>query len=165
MGLRRDDAPSSAPAKLCRKTGYHRGLRIVAGLSLALSASPALAQSTVNPSADWNGNYGFGTTADGTLRLLQSDLIRKAEEGYYEGLGRQTFNVTNNNTTYDHSVTEIGQQTTTIGSVNNSTNNIDISRSNNIALDLQNKAITTGCLNGSISIDSRPASAGTLDCN
>lgn len=127
----------------------------------------ASAQSTLSPSGDWNGNYGFSTSADKNLRLLRSDLIRRSDEVYYESLGKQTYNVTNHVTNNSTSSTEIGEQTTTttIGAVNNATNDIDISNSDNIGLGLENSSNSTGCQNGSISIDSRPGNPGDAICN
>ena len=147
-------------AQLCLPTARTRPLsRPLAGLCLLVAGTvPASAQgTTISPSSDWNGNYGFSSTADRNLRLLRSDLIKKADEGYYESLSN-TYNVTNN------SWTEIGQQTTTIGSINTATNNIDVRDSTNIGLDLENSSTNTGCLNGSITIDSRPNDVGATTC-
>ncbi|WP_185983153.1 hypothetical protein [Aureimonas mangrovi] len=146
-----------------------RLLKLATAVAAALSCAwtAASAQSTVSPSSDWNGNYGFSSTADRNLRLLQSDLIKKAEEGYYESLGRQTYNVTTNNnvTNNSSSTTEIGQQTTTIGAMNNTTNTIDVRDSTNIDISTDSNATSTGCQNGAITIDSPSPIAGGTTCN
>lgn len=137
------------------------GVALAAAILLGPAVSPANAQSTISPAADWNGSYGFSSSADRNLRLLQSDLIRKGEGDYYDGLGKTNYNVTNSTST------EIGQQntTTTIGSVNTATNNIDVKDAFDIDLDLNNTSSNNGCLNGSVSIDSRPGDVGASTCN
>ena len=133
---------------------------------------PSLAQSTVSPQSDWNGNYGFSSTADRNLRLLQADVLRKNEEGYYESLGKTqitSFNTVHNGDNI-HSQTnsetnEIGQQTTAIGAVNTSTNNIDISGRGNISVGTSNEALSTGCQDGRVSIDAVVPGAAQPTCN
>lgn len=138
-----------------------RPTHLTAALLALGSALPAAAQSTISPAADWNGSYGFSSSADRNLRLLQSDLIKKGEGDYYDGLGKTTYNVSNSTST------EIGEQTTTttIGSVNTATNNIDVRDAFDIGLDLNNTSTNSGCLNGAISIDSQPGDVGATTCN
>ncbi len=128
-------------------------------LLLALP-SAATAQSTNNAAVDWSGSYGFKSNSDRNLRLLQSDFIRRGEGDYYDNLGKAPqYNVTNT------SSTEIGQQTTTIGSVNTATNNIDVKDAVDIGLNLSNTSSNHGCLDGSVTIDSQPGAAGIATCN
>lgn len=130
---------------------------------LASASPPAAAQSTVSPSSDWNGNFSFSSTADRNLRLLRSDLIKKEESGYYESLGKTQITSTNHiqygdriETQTNSETNEIGQQTTAIGAVNTSTNNIDISGRGNISVATDNQAVSSGCQDGRVSIDSQP---------
>ncbi|MBB3998952.1 hypothetical protein GGR04_002807 [Aureimonas pseudogalii] len=151
-----------------RRTGT-----VLLSIASMLGASvPSLAQNTVSPASDWNGNYGFSSTADKNLRLLQTDVLRKNEEGYYESLGKTQ--ITSNNiihygdeigTQTNKTVNDIEQQTTAIGAVNNSTNNIDISGRGNINVATSNEATSRGCQDGHVSIDSSPASAALPTCN
>lgn len=138
-----------------------RDIPLAALVFIVTTVTPASAQSTLSPAADWNGSYGFSSTSDRNLRLLQSDLIRKGEGDYYDGLGKTNYNVTNSSTT------EIGQQntTTTIGSVNTATNNIDVKDAVDIGLNLSNTSSNNGCLNGSVTIDSQPGDVGASTCN
>ncbi|MET0258559.1 MAG: hypothetical protein ABW179_08250 [Methylobacterium sp.] len=141
-------------------------------VSVVASSGQSSAQSTVSPASDWNGNYGFTSTGDKNLRLLQSDVLRKNEEGYYESLAKTQ--ITSNNiihygdaigTQTNKTVNDIEQQTTAIGAVNNSTNNIDISGRGNINVATSNEAQSRGCQDGHVSIDSSPASAALPTCN
>ncbi|WP_279477761.1 hypothetical protein [Aureimonas sp. SK2] len=129
---------------------------------LGLPVAAANAQTTNNAAVDWSGSYGFKSNADRNLRLLQADIIRKGEGDYYDSISKAPqYNVTNNSS----SSTEIGQQTTTIGSVNTATNNIDVKDAVDIGLNLSNTSSNHGCLNGSVSIDSRPRDVGASTCN
>ncbi|WP_062012308.1 hypothetical protein [Aureimonas sp. AU4] len=140
-------------------------------LALLMTAPPAWAQSTVSPQSDWNGNYGFSSTAEKNLRLLQTDVLRKNEEGYYESLGKTQITSFNNvhygdqiGTQTNNEKNEIGQQTTAIGAVNNSTNNIDISGRGNINVATSNEAQSRGCQDGRVSIDAS-LPGGQPTCN
>lgn len=136
-------------------------LFLVACVGLTSTVCTSFAQSTNSPAADWNGNYGFSSTSGRNLRLLQADIIEKKEQGYYDSIGQTTLNVTNNSTT----INNIGQQTTSVGVINNSTNNIDIRNSNNVNVDAKNTAISHGCQDSTIRIDSVLPSSGTTSCN
>jgi hypothetical protein len=151
----------------CLRSGCVAGL--VAGLLLAV---PAVAQNNqVNPGTNWGSSWGFSTSQEETLRLLQADTIKKAEEGYYDTVG-QTPNVTVNTTNnYDqrsgvvevtagegstidvvnHTGDDIGQNTNVIGAINNSSTTIDIQGSNNTVTAV-NSADSTGCQDGSVNI-------------
>jgi hypothetical protein len=139
--------------------------------SLLLLTHPASAQSTtVQPSSDWNGNWGFSSTADRTLRLLQADAIEKKDSGYYESFGPNVYNVTNdvtNNvsttTTFDHRVGsfdtisgEAGAQiqahsSTAVGSINNSHTAIAIDGEDN-SVTAVNSSESVGCQDAGISV-------------
>lgn len=152
-----------------------RSLRNIFAAGLAIVAGApynAGAQSTVSPASDWNGNYGFSSTADKNLRLLQSDILKKSEEGYYESIGKTQLTSFNNiqygddiETQTNKTVNEIGQQTTAIGAVNNSTNNIDISGKGNINVSTSNEATSRGCQDGRVSIDAALPSPMMPSCN
>ncbi|WP_168990449.1 hypothetical protein [Aureimonas flava] len=141
-----------------------RGAVIWTALLVPWMPGIAAAQATFNPQADWNGTYGFASTADRNLRLLQSDLIRKNEEGYYESLGKVTVNNnvinSNNNSGNSSTVNDIGQQQTTIGVVSTATNNIDLTNSGGAIVDTRNLATTAGCVDSNISIDVGPTASG-----
>ncbi|WP_416356048.1 hypothetical protein ACLNGM_18395 [Aureimonas phyllosphaerae] len=134
-------------------------------------AAAASAQSTASPASDWNGNYSFNSTAEKNLRLLQTDILRKNEEGYYESLGKTQI-TSFNNVQYGDRIerqtndtkNEIGQQTTAIGAVNNSTNNTNVS-GKNINVVNSNEAKSTGCQDGSVSIDSAFPGSPQPACN
>lgn len=121
--------------------------------------STSSAQSTMSPATDWTGNYSFSSTADRNLRLLQADMIEKREKGYYESLGKTTINqtVTNN------SITKIGQNTNAIGSVNNTTTNIDLSGNNN-SIDISSSSNSNGCQDGSVNIGHSGTTSATSGC-
>lgn len=160
--FRRGGLKLSFPCVAGRKVALNRAALVVVVLVIAPYSS-VNAQSTVSPSADWNGSYGFSSASERNVRLLQADIIKKGEVGYYEGLANQTYHVTNNVT--NKTINEIGQQTTTIGAVNNSTNNIDIRNSSNIDISNHNSSTSTGCQNGSITIDSTPVEGASTVCN
>lgn len=142
------------------------GLCIAVGVLLL--ASQASAQNTVNPSANWNSSWGFSTPQEVTVRLLQADTIKKAEEGYYDSFGPAQVTMTNNydqrqgyvevnagaGATIDaqnHVGDSIGQNTNVIGAINQSTTRIDIGGNNNSVTAISG-AESTGCQDGSISI-------------
>jgi hypothetical protein len=144
---------------------------ILAVTTLLLMAHPASAQSTtVQPSSDWNGNWGFSNATDRTFRLLQADTIEKKDSGYYESLGRTEFNVTNdvtNNvsstTTYDHRLGSFdtisggdgaqieANSSTAVGSLNNSHTAIAIEGADNSVTAI-NSSESTGCQDAGISV-------------
>lgn len=133
-----------------------------------LFASQASAQNTVNPSANWNSSYGFSTAQETTVRILQADTIKKAEEGYYDSFGPAQVTMYNS---YDyrqghieitagegaridvenHTGDTIGQNTNVIGAINQSTTTIDIGGSNNSVTAISG-AESTGCQDGSVNI-------------
>lgn len=148
---------------------------ILAAAAFVLIGHPALAQSTtMTPSSDWNGNWGFSSGADRTFRLLQADTIEKKDSGYYESLGRNVFNVTNdvtndvtnnvfNATTYDHRVGSFdtisggdgaqieAHSSTAVGSLNNSHTAISIEGEANSVTAI-NSSESTGCQDAGISV-------------
>jgi hypothetical protein len=146
-------------------------LGMLAATTFLLMGHPASAQSTtVQPSSDWNGNWGFSSAADRTFRLLQADTIEKKDSGYYESLGRTEFNVTNdvtnnlsNTTTYDHRVGSFdtisggdgaqieAHSSTAVGSLNNSHTAISIDGADNSVTAI-NSSESTGCQDAGISI-------------
>lgn len=141
----------------------HSARRIVFALcvlAFGVAGEPARAQSTLGPSGDWNGTYGFASSTDQNLRLLRSDIIRKSEEGFYESLGR----VQVDNHVTDNSVTQIGQQQTTIGVLSTSTNTVDISNSAGASVGAENVSGNSGCVESHVSIDSRPAGPMSRTC-
>ena len=141
----------------------------IAATALCVIGQPAFAQSTtVPPSSDWNGNWGFSSPADRTFRLLQADTIEKKDAGYYESLGRNVFNVTNdvtNNvaTTYDHRVGSFdtitggdgaqieANSSTAVGSLNNAHTAISIEGEQN-SVTAVNASESTGCQDAGINI-------------
>lgn len=151
----------------------------------ALVAVPALAQNVSLPSNDWNSSWGFSSTSEQSLRLLQADLIEKQEEGYYESLGDQTFYVTNNVTNNNdfsqgrmeihasegaeldisnRTGEEIGQNTNVIGAINESSTTIEVPGAGNNVTAI-NEALSTGCQEGSITRNSPNTKAPTSTCN
>lgn len=145
-----------------------RCLAAAAVAAAAMGAGAAEAQNRTLASDDWSSSWGFSSTSQENLRLLQADLIKKAEEGYYDSLGPAPIHITNNydnrsgvvevtagdGATIDvenHTGDEIGQNTNVIGAINNSTTTIDIDGSNN-QVTATNAAVSTGCLDGSVNI-------------
>jgi hypothetical protein len=157
---------------------------------LCFSGGASAQQNTSLPSGDWNGSWGFSSPSAQQFRMLQADIIEKKEAGYYEALGQNLFNVTNNNTvihdnrqgSFDeitagdgsqidistHVGDEIGQNTNVIGAINNSQTNIEIEGSNNKVTAI-NAADNKGCQDGSIntlsSIDVSSFASGSASCN
>jgi len=131
-------------------------------------AGGASAQSFLSSGYSWGGSYYFPSDAQRSSRATSADLIKRAEEGYYDTFGASTFtyNTTNN---YDSSVGDItvnaeagadvdletrtaegtGTSSYSVGSINTSTNNIDISGSGN-DLTVTNSAVSEGCQDASI---------------
>jgi hypothetical protein len=144
----------------------------MAGIASVLITSPttAFSQSSVSPAADWNGNYGFSSASDRNLRLLQADMIKKGETDYYDGLGKTNYNVITNNSVSttnnvdNRSTSNIGQQTTAIGSVNSSTTNIDVRDSTNIAVDTSSTSQSDGCQDASVHLENDGPSPGGFTC-
>ena len=84
--------------------------------------------------------------------LTQANLIELAESDYYDSLGKTTINSTTNNITQideQNNISNIGQNTNSIGSVNNSTNNISVSGSG-ITTTVTNSSNSTGTIDSSI---------------
>lgn len=97
-------------------------------LAAALIALPAAGWAQSQPSSDWNGNFQF--RGDRTGALLQADMIKRADEGYY-----QQWQV--NNTFYT---------TSNVGAITNTT----IEGDNN---DLNTDNYNCGDVSGSINLD------------
>lgn len=145
-----------------RITTRRRDLCLAA--AMLLSTGTAQAQSTFSPQADWNGTYGFSSASDKNFRLLQSDTIRKGEEGYYESLGKVTLNNNTTNSVSNITNNDIGQQQTTIGVISTATNNIELKNSAGANVDTRNIAESAGCIDSTIHIDSTPTGAAR-SCN
>jgi hypothetical protein len=80
--------------------------------------------------------------------LTQANLIKLAESDYYDNLGKTTIN----NTTQigeQNNISNIGQNTNSIGSMNSSTNNISVSGSG-ITTTVTNSSSNTGTIDSSI---------------
>ena len=153
-------------------------------LASVLLAVPVAAQNNSFPSNDWNSSWGFSSTAERSLRLLQADLIEKGEGDYYDQVGTSYNtiyqNIQNDNSqgqmrveasdgatidVHNHTGDDIGQSNNTnvIGAINQSETTIDIEGTDNI-ISAINGADSTGCQDGGISIDSTgPIEART--CN
>lgn len=128
----------------------------------------ASAQSFLSSGYSWGGSYYFPSDAQRNSRASTADLMKRAEEGYYDTFGAavMTYNTTTN---YDSSVGDItvnaeagadvdletrtaegtGTSSYSVGSINSSTNTIDISGSGN-ALTVTNTATSEGCQDASI---------------
>lgn len=158
-------------------------IRFACVLAIGLLSTAASAQNTSLPSNDWNSSWGFPSTGERQHRLLQADIVKKGETGYYESLGNQRVTVTNTvNNDYsqgrmevqaadgaavevvNHTGADIGQNTNVIGAINQSETTIDITGDGN-AVTADNGAIATGCQDGSVKIDSPNTSATSADCN
>jgi len=160
-------------------------LWVALGTALVLGGGEASAQSYVQPSANWNGSWGFPTTAEKTYRLLQADTIEKKEEDYYSSIGRNTINYNATNNTWNdnrsgmveftangdskvdisnRTSNDIGQNTNVIGSVNAPQTSIDISGSGN-SVRATNTSDSSGCLDGSVTISSGTTTGSSLSCN
>lgn len=133
-------------------------------------AGGASAQSFLSSGYSWGGSYYFPSDAQRSNRAATADLMKRAEEGYYDTFGAaiMTYNTTNN---YDSSVGDItvnaeaganvdletrtaegtGTSSYSVGSINTSVNNIDISGNNaGNNLTLTNSAVSEGCQDASI---------------
>lgn len=97
-------------------------------------------------------------------------MIKKGETDYYDGLGKTNYNVTTNNSVAttnnvnNTSTSNIGQQTTAIGSVNSSTTNIDVRDSTNIAVDTSSTSQSEGCQDASVHLENEGTIPGGLAC-
>jgi len=152
---------------------------------LAIAQPGAVMADSIDAGNDWGSNWAFPSPGRSTVGLLQSDLIEKQENDYYDGLGKVNMTV-NNDITYDnrqgsfdnitasgnasvdsttHVGDEIGQNTNVIGAINNSNTNVEI-KGNNNTVSATNGATNTGCLNGGITtIDGSSDSAvGGASC-
>lgn len=143
-------------------------LKILSLLSLALFASG----STHAGSDDWSSRWSPNESRVNS-NLTQANLIKLAESDYYDNVGKTTVNNTTNIGEVNN-ISNIGQNTNAIGSVNTSTNNIKIDGSNN-GLNLSNSAtnnnsaldagISTstqnGSINGCINLSVQNAGPGT----
>jgi len=163
------------------------GMRKIFAFAILFAATqPGLAcADSIDAGNDWGSNWTFPSPGRSTVGLLQSDLIEKQENDYYDGLGKVNMTV-NNDVTYDnrqgsfdnitasgnasvdsatHVGDEIGQNTNVIGAINNSSTSVEVQGSNN-SVTTNNGATNSGCLNGGITtIDGSSASAvGGASC-
>ncbi|MBF9060878.1 hypothetical protein HKCCSP123_16975 [Rhodobacterales bacterium HKCCSP123] len=150
-----------------RSFGIYAAL-LVGGFVAAMPASQSLAQEWTSAGRSWTGSYGFPDSAERTYRLQLILNQRRMDTGAFDA--GAVYNTTNTyNTTYDSSVGDIsvsaeagatvdvdnrtaegtGTSTYTVGSVNNTTNDISIDGSGNI-LDITSFADNSGCQNGAI---------------
>jgi len=160
--------------------------KIFASAILLAIAQPGVALAdSIDAGNDWGSNWTFPSPGRSTVGLLQSDLIEKQENDYYDGLGKVNMTV-NNDITYDnrqgsfdninasgnasvdsttHVGDEIGQNTNVIGAINNSTTAVEIQGNNN-SVTATNGATNSGCMNGGITtIDGSSSSAvGGVSC-
>jgi hypothetical protein len=123
-------------------------LKFIITVAALVTTFPVLSQSA---SGGWSNIYGFSGNAKRSADVIQADLIAKKEAGYYDNVGRQTYNnqlyTTNTYGTYTSSTTTITSETNTnINGDNNTTtgaaNKVNVSGKNN------------GDLNGSVNLTS-----------
>lgn len=97
-------------------------------------------------SDEWSKRWAASESRSNS-NLVTANLVRLAESDYYDNAGKVT-----NNTVIEeqNNISNIGQNTNTIGSVNNSTTNVSVNGSN-VNTNVSNNAKNTGNLNGSIS--------------
>jgi hypothetical protein len=146
---------------------------------LAASVTQATAQNAGSPGQSWSGTWNFGSPADRGLALQTAQAIRAARQAPLSPV-YNTYNTTDNRTNYQEYVggdgsvmggsfqvgDQIGQNTNSIGSMNTGTTNIEITGSNN-AVNATNGADNSGCVDGSIGINTvgaiSPASTMGID--
>ncbi|CAN4269321.1 hypothetical protein MCERHM32_00635 [Methylophilaceae bacterium] len=116
-------------------------------------------------SNEWSDGYNFKSAQDKQVILLQADLIERMENDYYNNIGKSTtystINVDNRQGNFigdssgESNVSGITYTTTnTIGSVNNTNNNVDINGNNN-AVSTTTSSSSNGNQNGAVLIDSK----------
>lgn len=147
---------------------------LVPALALACAASSgAFAQNAGSPGSSWSGTWNFGSVSDRSLGLQTAQAIRAAQLPQLAPV-YNTYNTYDNRTNYQeynngdgtistgafHVGDEIGQNTNSIGSMNTGTTSIDINGSNN-AVNATNGADNTGCVDGSIGLNTLGAISPT----
>lgn len=137
------------------------------------SASGAIAQNTGAPGASWSGTWNFGSVSDRSLGLQTAQAVRQAQQAQQAPI-YYTYNTNDNRSNYQEFNNgdgmlssgafqigdQIGQNTNSIGSMNTGTTTIDITGSNN-AVTANNGADNTGCVDGSIGLNTLGAISPT----
>ena len=141
-----------------------RNLVLALGL-LCASVVPAMAQNSGTPGQSWSGTWNFGSPSDRGLALQTAQAVRAARQAPLVPV-YNTYNTYDNRANYQeyqggegavmggafHIGDQIGQNTNAIGSMNTGTTNIDITGSNN-AVNATNGAENTGCIDGSVGLN------------
>lgn|GEM_PF-5533390 len=110
---------------------------------------------------DWNKSWNFQSDATRSRNLAKADLVKKAESGYYDGLGK--VNVTNNDYSenYDNSTdnstsndnregTFQDSNTTSIGAIDSSTSTVNVDGEGNNEIIIENSSTNEGALSSDI---------------
>lgn len=121
-------------------------LKIVISICAYVVVTPVYATSD-----EWSKRWSASESRVNS-NLTQANLIELAESDYYDSFGKTTINSTTNNITQideQNNISNIGQNTNSIGSVNNSTNNISVSGSG-ITTTVTNSSNSTGTIDSSI---------------
>lgn len=138
-----------------------------------LSPNPLFAQNYGSSGQSWTSTWGFSSVAERSLSLQTAQAIRAARQTPVDPI-YNTYNTYDNRTNYqeynggngavmggDFQVgDQIGQNTNSIGSMNTGTTNIDIAGNGN-AVTATNGADNTGCVDGSIGMNSFEAMTPT----
>jgi hypothetical protein len=105
---------------------------------IAVTLSPLMGQAMAQTKGDWNGSYSFPSSASNrqVQNMQQADLIAKKDAGYYDGLGKTTV--------YSTQIS-----TYTVGSLDSSTNTVNLDGANN-TVSLTSASSNTGDLNGAV---------------
>ncbi|MEZ5807301.1 MAG: hypothetical protein R3D65_06430 [Zhengella sp.] len=128
-----------------------------------VSPAPAQAQNVGSAGQNWSSSWGFSSSADRSLRLQQAQVIRNAETTadpstvvynnniYDYRSNYQEVNTGGDNTAaVDYQIGDnIGQNTNAVGSMNTGSTDITVNGNDN-AIDANNSADNTGCINGSV---------------
>jgi len=137
--------------------------------------SSAFAQNAGTPGASWSGTWNFGSVSDRSLGLQTAQAVRQAQQAQIAPI-YNTYNTNNNDNRSNyqeftngdgtlsagefHIGDQIGQNTNSIGSMNTGTTTIDITGSNN-AVNASNGADNSGCVDGSIGLNTLGAISPT----
>lgn len=137
--------------------------KTVIALFSFMLASPFVVHAA-GPSSDWSESWSFPSAGSKSQVLIQADMIKRAEEDYYDNFGKSTikYYINNNsnltvNNSYDYSETmtcgdgsqcDLSETTSTaIASQNNTTVNTD-GRGNTVVVD--SASTNTGAVSGEI---------------
>lgn len=145
-------------------------MRLSPAVIAVFLALPHAGMAQNSSASSWTGSYSFSSPTNRLANTSQADMIKRAEEGYYETFGANSTTY-NNTTVYDSSVGDVyvgdgsnadieyrtgensGNDSYTVGSVNNSTTEINVDGTGN-NVDVNNSSSSQGCQNGSINIGS-----------